>query len=101
MSDADIIALTLHLPAQTTHEAALSAPYEHVRRVADGKTGLAYFDDWTASNDSEFSAPMLPTVWSLSHQAAIRVLLAQGYRVTKTEPSATGETGVLVSILVR
>ena len=99
VEDADVAALTLYLPTQDSLMASLGKLAGHVGAAPEGKTGLPYFDEWKPTDDSPSAE--VPVVWSHSHQDKPRELLAQGYRIGKSKPSADGSPGVFVSILVK
>ena len=98
VTDADIAALTLHLPRQKSLAMSLGRLAEHVGAAPEGKTGLPYFDEWKPSDD--VPSAEVPVVWSYSSQEQARNLLAQGYRIAKSQSSANGLSGEFLSILI-
>ena len=98
VEDADIAALTFYLRPQESLMMSLGKLAEHISAAPEGKTGLPYFDDWKLADDSP--ATEVPVVWRHSSQEEPRKLLAQGYRIAKSKPSANGTLGAFVSILV-
>ena len=98
VEDADIAALTLNLPPESLM-ASLGKLVEHIGKAPEGKTGLPYFDEWEPTDDSHSTE--IPVLWFPSHEEEPRKLLAQGYRIAKSKPSADGSPGVFLSILVK
>ena len=98
VEDADIAALTLYLPPQESLVMSLGELARHIDAAPEGMTGLPYFDEWKPTDDAPFSE--VPVVWSHSSQDEPRKLLAQGYRIAKSKPSANGNPDVFVSVLV-
>ena len=98
VTDADIAALTLCLPEQESLLTSLGTLAKHVGAAPDGTTGLPYFDEWKPTD--EVPSVEVPVEWSHSSQEQARNLLAQGYRIAKSQSSANGVSGVFLSILV-
>ena len=98
VDDADIAALTLHLPLEDSLVMALGKLAEHIAAAPDGKTGLPYFDEWTPEHDSPTKE--VPLVWSDDSQDEPRRLISQGYRIGKSQPSTGGTSGVFATIFV-
>ena len=97
VTDADIATLTLYLPRQESLVMSLGKLAEHVGAAPEGKTGLPYFDEWKPTDD--VPSAEVPVVWSHSSQEQARNLLAQGYRIAKSQSSANGVSGEFLSIL--
>ena len=98
VTDADIAALTLYLPAQECLVMALGKLAEHIGAAPEGKTGLPYFDEWEPAYDAP--SEEAPLVWTHSYQDEPRRLLGKGYRIGKSKSSADGSPNVFVTIFV-